>query len=222
MVKTSSERDQIIEKNLGLVHSCARRFIGRGVEYDDLVQAGCVGLIKAVDNFDESRGFLFSTYAVPVILGEIKRVFRDDGTVRVSRSLKERARKILSIKEQYSAEYGAEPTVSQISVMLGISPEETAQAINAALPVFSLTSADDDEKKSEFDIPSRSYECEISDKIALKQVMNKLDEKDRQLLEYRYFKSMNQTDTAKLLGMSQVQVSRREKALLLKLRRQLI
>ena len=222
MVKTSSERDQIIEKNLGLVHSCARRFIGRGVDYDDLFQAGCVGLIKAVDNFDEGRGFLFSTYAVPVILGEIKRIFRDEGTVRVSRSLKDRARKILSIKEQYSAEYGAEPTVSQISVMLGISPEETAQAINAALPVFSLTSADDDEKNSEFDIPSCSYECEISDKIALKQVMNKLDEKDRQLLEYRYFKSMNQTDTARLLGMSQVQVSRREKALLLKLRRQLI
>ncbi len=217
-----SERDVKIEKNLGLVYSCARKFIGRGVEYEDLVQAGCIGLIKAVDNFDESRGLMFSTYAVPVILGEIKRIFRDDGAIKISRTIKDRARKILSIKEEYSSKHGRDLTVSQLAEMLGISPEETAQAINAALPVFSLTNADSDEKNAEFDVPSQSYDNEISDKIALFQAMKTLDERDRLLLEYRYFRYLNQTQTAKLLGMTQVQVSRREKALLLKLRAQLV
>ena len=217
-----SERDVKIEKNLGLVHSCARKFIGRGIDYEDLVQAGCIGLIKAVDNFDESRGCLFSTYAVPVILGEIKRVFRDDGTLKVSRTIKERARKILNIKEEYSSKYGEDLTVGRIAAILGITPEETAQAINAAMPVFSLTDSANDEKNAEFDVPTQSYDKEISDKIALRQVMKKLDERDRLLLEYRYFRSMNQTQTAKLLGMTQVQVSRREKALLIKLRAQLV
>lgn len=216
-----SVRDIKIEENLGLVHSCARRFTGRGVDYEDLVQAGCVGLIKAVDNFDDERGFSFSTYAVPVILGEIKRIFRDDGTVKVSRLIKERGRKISYIKEEFSRAEGREPTISDISSILGISEEETAQAINASLPVFSLTPAEDGNSRGEFDVPTESYDAEIADKIALRQIMEQLEDRDKKLIEYRYFKGLNQTKTAELLNMNQVWVSRREKAILLIMKKKL-
>ena len=205
------DRDAIIQKNLGLVHACARRFIGRGVDYEDLVQAGCVGLIKAVDNFDESRGFSLSTYAVPVILGEIKRIFRDDGTVKISRIIKERSRKIAEFTQEYSRMNGKEPTISEIAQKLGISEEDAAQAINAAMPVYSLT---DDDSQKDYDVPVESYDTEISDKIALGQILTTLNDKDRQLIELRYFKGLTQAKTAAALGMTQVQVSRKEKALL--------
>lgn len=216
-----SVRDIKIEENLGLVHSCARRFTGRGVDYEDLVQAGCIGLIKAVDNFDNERGFSFSTYAVPVILGEIKRIFRDDGTVKVSRIIKDRGRKISYIKEEFSRINGHEPTVGDISSILGISEEETAQAINASLPVFSLTPAEDGDSRGEFDVPTESYDAEIADKIALRQIMEQLEDRDKKLIEYRYFKGLNQTKTAELLNMNQVWVSRREKAILLIMKKKL-
>lgn len=216
-----SVRDIKIEENLGLVHSCARRFMGRGVDYEDLVQAGCIGLIKAVDNFDDERGFSFSTYAVPVILGEIKRIFRDDGTVKVSRIIKDRGRKISYIKEEFSRINGHEPTVGDISSILGISEEETAQAINASLPVFSLTPAEDGDSRGEFDVPTESYDAEIADKIALRQIMEQLEDRDKKLIEYRYFKGLNQTKTAELLNMNQVWVSRREKAILLIMKKKL-
>lgn len=212
------KRDKMIEENLGLVHACARRFMGRGAEYDDLVQAGCVGLIKAVDNFDEDRGFSFSTYAVPVILGEIKRIFRDDGTVKISRIIKERGRKIAVFTENFSEKNGREPALSEISKELGISEEDVAQAINATLPVFSLT---DDDSQKDFDVPVESYDTEIADRIALKQTLHSLDEKDRQLIELRYFKGLTQAKTAEKLSMTQVQVSRKEKALLSKMRKSL-
>ena len=216
-----SVRDIKIEENLGLVHSCARRFTGRGVDYEDLVQAGCIGLIKAVDNFDDERGFSFSTYAVPVILGEIKRIFRDVGTVKVSRIIKDRGRKISYIKEEFSRINGHEPTVGDISSILGISEEETAQAINASLPVFSLTPAEDGDSRGEFDVPTESYDAEIADKIALRQIMEQLEDRDKKLIEYRYFKGLNQTKTAELLNMNQVWVSRREKAILLIMKKKL-
>ena len=216
-----SVRDIKIEENLGLVHSCARRFTGRGVDYEDLVQAGCIGLIKAVDNFDDERGFSFSTYAVPVILGEIKRIFRDDGTVKVSRIIKDRGRKISYIKEEFSRINGHEPTVGDISSILGISEEETAQAINASLPVFSLTPAENGDSRGEFDVPTESYDAEIADKIALRQIMEQLEDRDKKLIEYRYFKGLNQTKTAELLNMNQVWVSRREKAILLIMKKKL-
>lgn len=205
------DRDAVIQKNLGLVHACARRFIGRGVDYEDLVQAGCVGLIKAVDNFDESRGFSLSTYAVPVILGEIKRIFRDDGTVKISRIIKERSRKIAEFTQEYSRMNGKEPTISEIAQKLGISEEDAAQAINAAMPVYSLT---DDDSQKDYDVPVESYDTEISDKIALGQILKTLPDRDRQLIELRYFKGLTQAKTAAALGMTQVQVSRKEKALL--------
>lgn len=214
----TKKRDDIIEKNLGLVHACARRFTGRGVDYEDLIQAGCVGLIKAVDNFDESRGFSLSTYAVPVILGEIKRIFRDDGTVKISRIIKDRGRKIQSFTNDFSRQNGREPTVSEIASHLQISEEDAAQAINASMPVFSLT---DDDSQKDYDVPVQSYDNEISDKIALSQILDNLSEKDRTLIELRYFKNFTQTKTAERLSMTQVQVSRREKALLKELRKNL-
>lgn len=212
------ERNEIIQQNTGLVHSCVRRFTGRGVEYEDLVQAGCIGLIKAVDNFDESRGFSLSTYAVPVILGEIRRIFRDDGTVKISRIIKDRGRKIASFSQDFSRINGREPTVSEISENLDITEEDAAQAINASLPVFSLT---DDDSQKDYDVPIESYDNEISDKIAIKQVLNNLDNKDRLLIELRYFRGLTQAKTAEKLKLTQVQVSRKEKALLKELRKKL-
>ncbi len=218
MVKT--KREEKIENNIGLVYSIANRFAGKGVDYEDLVQIGCVGLIKAVDNFDESRGFSFSTYAVPLIIGEIRQFFRDDGTVKVSRSVKELGRKIAKLKEEFILDKGVEPTISEISEKIGISPEETARAINASMPIFSLT-INEDEQNSEYNVPVESYDRAVSDKIALLEVLNTLEENDRLLIKCRYFDELNQTKTAEIIGITQVQVSRREKKLLTLLRSKL-
>ena len=218
MVK--NQREEKIASNLGHVYSVANRFAGKGVDFEDLVQIGCVGLIKAVDNFDESRGFSFSTYAVPVIIGEIRQFFRDDGTVKVSRTVKELGRIIAKLKEEFILDKGIEPTISEISEKIGISPEETARAINASMPVYSLT-VNEDEQNSEYNVPVESYDRAVSDKIALLEVISSLDENDRLLIKCRYFDELNQTKTAEIIGTTQVQVSRREKKLLTLLRSKL-
>ena len=214
MIESRAEK---IENNIGLVHNVAHKFLGRGIDYDDLFQIGCLGLIKAVDNYDETRGFAFSTYAVPMIIGEIRQYFRDTGTMKISRTLKEQGRMILSLREEFFSEYGKEPTITQIAQKLGISPEDTARAINASLPVYSLTVSEEDDK-SEFSVPVESYDKDISDKIALMQVIDTLGDDDRLLIKCRFFNEMNQTKTAEIIGISQVQVSRREKKLLAFLR----
>lgn len=219
MVEEKSDRDALIENNLGLVHACANRFRGRGVEYDDLFQAGCVGIIKAADNFDPSRGFTFSTYAVPVILGEIKRIFRDSGSVKVGRALKERSRAAMKRREEISLTLGREPTVAELAQGLGIETAEAAMLINASMPVISLTVGEDNGEQ--LDIPVQSPEDEISDLLALRQAVGSLDERDRKMIELRYYDGMTQSATAAALGMTQVQVSRREKAVLLILRKKL-
>lgn len=216
-----SAREEKVENNLGLVYSIAKKFSDKGVDYEDLVQIGCIGLIKAVDNFDESRGFSFSTYAVPVIIGEIRQFFRDDGSVKVSRSIKELGRKISIIRDTFILKNGTEPSISEISAEIGIPCEEVARAINASMPVFSLTINEDD-SESEFSIPTESYDKDISDKIALIQAMDSLDDSDRMLIKCRYFDELNQTKTAEIIGTTQVQVSRREKKLLLMLRNKLL
>jgi len=222
MIMTEKEsRDQFILQNLGLVHSLAHRLKGRGIEYEELYATGCVGLIKAVEGFDASRGLKFSTYAVPVILGEMKRLFRDGGTVKVSRSLKELSMKAMRERERLSVLLGREPTVGELSETLGIDPAQTVEALGASLPPLSLT-ADDDEGGGQIDLPVESPEDLLSDKLALRELMSALPEKDRRLLFLRYFKGKTQTETAKLLDMTQVQVSRREKKLLLALREQLL
>ncbi len=213
MPKTKPSRSEIIEENIGLVHACANRFRGRGIEYDDLFQAGCIGLIKATDGFDESRGVRFSTYAVPVILGEIKRLFRDGGSVKISRSLKELALKAARASEQIIKTDGAEPTVSKIAAILGVDEETAALAINAMQPTISLTEASED-GGGQIDIAVQSHEEEIAQTLSIREVVAKLDERDRKLILMRYWGNKTQSVVAEKLGMTQVQVSRREKKLL--------
>ena len=212
-------RNKMVENNLGLVHACAKRFKGRGVEYDDLYQAGCVGLIKAADNFDESRGFSFSTYAVPVILGEIKRIFRDGGSVKIGRAIKEKSRNALKKKEEIAVTLGREPTVGELANVLGTDIEETAMLLNASMPAISLTAGENGEER--IDIPTSSPEDMISDFLALRQVLSSLEERDKKMIELRYYKGFTQQKTADSLGMTQVQVSRREKTVLALIRKKL-
>ena len=218
-MKTKNEdRSELINSNFGLVHSCANKFRGRGVEYDDLFQAGCVGLVKAADNFDSSRGFAFSTYAVPVILGEIRRIFRDGGTVKIGRALKEKSRNAVRIREQMALESGRDVTITELAEKLQVSVSEAAELITVSMPAISLT-VDDENGRAELDIPTDSPEEEISEKLTLEAVISSLEEKERRLIELRYFKGLTQVKAAKELGMSQVQVSRKEKAILLKMRK---
>lgn len=222
MIFEKTKRDKKIQENLGLVHSCAHKLTGRGVDYDDLFQAGCVGLIKAVDGFDETRGFSFSTYAVPVILGEMKRIFRDDGTVSVSRSLKEKGRKINFEREAFVKKFDREPTVSELAQRLGFDEYETVQAITASMPVISLTAQDNNDSDTQLDIPIESPEESVSTSIALEQVMNDLEDRDKDIIRLRYYSGLTQTVIAERLGMTQVQVSRREKAILKQMRSKLL
>lgn len=209
----------MIVGNIGLVHSVANRFRGRGAEYDDLYQAGCVGLIKAVDNFDESRGFLFSTYAVPVIMGEIKRLFRDGGAIKVSRSLKEKAIKIQSIREKFINYELREPTISELCELSGYDEEEMSEILNVLTPVASLSVSNDDGENI-LDIPFDESES-VFDRISVHQALKDLSNTELLIVKYRYFEGKTQCETASLLGISQVQVSRREKQILLKLRKKL-
>lgn len=213
-------RDELILNNLGLAGSCASRFLGKGVDYEDLYSAGCVGLIKAADGFDESLGFAFSTYAVPSILGEIRRIFRDGGAVKISRSLKEKARILIAVKEKLEKENGVEPTVSELADKMGISIEETAQLLCVSQPVVSLTAEDDDEKQ--IDIPCDDEYTPIVDRLSVQQILTTLDERDRRLIELRFFEGLTQSKTANILGISQVQVSRKEKTILNDMRKKLI
>lgn len=208
-------RGGFVERNVGLVRSLVPRFLGRGIEYDDLFQAGCVGLMKAAEHFDPDRGFKFSTYAVPVILGEMRRLFRDGGAVKVSRSLKELSMKAVRLSEKIEMETGEAPSISELAAQLGVTPERCAEALNAAVQPLSLTN---DEDSGETDVPVDSPEEKIADRLALQQVIKTLPDADQRLLEYRYFGNQTQMETAKRLGISQVQVSRREKKLLLYLR----
>lgn len=204
-----------MEENLGLCHLCARRFMGRGVEYDDLFQAGCVGLIKAAENFDGARGVKFSTYAVPVILGEIRRLFRDGGAVRISRGMRELSKQAREAEEELRQENGAAPSVTDIAERLGVSVEKAALALGASRTPLSLTGEEDGEQ---LEIPVEAPEEKMTERMTLYQVLQSLEERDKKLIEYRYFQSKTQQETADLLGMTQVQVSRREKKLLLYMR----
>jgi len=213
-------RENLIQGNIGLVHSCAGKLKGRGMEYDDLFQAGCMGLVKAADAFDSERGVRFSTYAVPVILGEMRRLFRDGGTIKVSRTLKELSLKINRLRERFSLEHGREPHISELAAALEVSQQQIVEAISAAAPPLSLT-AGDDEGGGQLDLPTDSPEDMLSDILSLKQVLGQLEPNDRKLVFLRYFKGQTQVETARQLDMTQVQVSRREKKILQNMRAQL-
>lgn len=214
-------RSEFIQRNLGLARTCAGRFTGRGIEYEDLYAAGCLGLVKACDGFDPDRGVCFSTYAVPVILGEIKKLFRDGGTVKVSRSIKELGLKINVERERCLKQNGTEPSVTQLAEALGATPEQVAMAIRASMPVVSLTPAENEDGSREWDIPVESPEEKLSEHIGLREVMDKLPPQDKALIRLRFFGGRTQSETAKVLHTTQVQISRRERKILKWMRQEL-
>ena len=209
-----SDKDKLAQRHLGLVHACCKRFSGKGIEYEELYAAGCLGLTKAINNFDDSRGLQFSTYAFPVIMGEIKRLFRDGGSVRVSRSLRELSLKINRLNNENELKNGTEMTVSQLSKILNVSPEEVAEAMNSARPALSLTADYDEDGNPQTDVPTPDIQDEISERLSLEAAINALPQNDREIIRLRYYQCKTQVQTAKTLNMTQVQVSRREKKIL--------
>lgn len=210
------DRNTLIEDNVRLVHSCCKRFVGRGIEYEDIFQVGCIGLVKAADGFDETRGLCFSTYAVPNIIGEIKRLFRDTGAVKVSRSIKELSLKVQREKE-IAEKRGEEPTVVTLADRLNVTPEEVVEALDASRQVISLT-YENEEGTCELELPTDSCEDEICSRLLINEAVSRLDSQEQEIIKLRYFLEKTQTQTAYQLGISQVQVSRKEKKALERLR----
>ena len=212
-------RDILIEENMGLIHHVVKRFLGRGVEAEDLFQIGAVGLVKAVDRFDLSFGVRFSTYAVPMIAGEIKRFLRDDSMIKVSRSLKELAVKAVRLREQLLMERGEEPGVDELAERLRVEPEELVQAMDSCTEVESLQkviSQGDSEGVSLMERVEQGKDEQeaLLRRILLEELLSSLDPKERRLIVLRFFHDRTQTQVASELGMSQVQVSRLEKKIL--------
>lgn len=211
------KRESFISENLRLVNHLCKRFSGRGIEYDDLYGAGCVGLVKAVDAFDETLGYQFSTYAVPVILGEIRRLFRDGGSVKVSRSVKELALKVAKEKARLEHKLCREPKISEIAEALGVSAEDIVEAQNAVQPTVSLTIEDND-TSVQADIPVVSQDLFVENRLLIDNAVSKLTDNEQAIIRLRYFDQLTQSETAQRLSMTQVGVSRAEKKILLKLR----
>ncbi len=215
------EDEDFIQNNLGLVHLCANKFRNKGIEYEEMFSAGCIGLVKAMKAFDPSRNVKFSTYAVPVILGEIKCLFRDGGSIKVSRKIKSLSIHISRERDRFSKNYGREPTISELSEILNVSESEIAEAVSAGLPTVSLTCEDDD-GCSQLDIPVEAPDIKITDRVSLHQIISTLEPDDRQLIFLRYYRNLTQVQTAKLLGITQVKVSRREKKILSVIREKML
>ena len=213
-------RDEMIGANLGLVHACAGRFTGRGIEYDDLYSAGCVGLIKAADRFDPARGWQFSTYAVPVILGEIRLLFRAGGSVKLSRSLHELSIRAKRTADEYRAETGEDIRIGELAERLETDVYHAQEALDASRAVISLSSGYDGEVS--VDVPVPSSEEELTERLSLLQVMEALSMDERELIRLRYFKHLTQAKTAEVLSTTQVQISRKEKRILTKMRMMLL
>ena len=215
--RTASE--QLITENSGLIWSVARRFIGRGAETDDLYQLGCLGFLKAIEGFDPEFGTQFSTYAVPKISGEIRRFLRDDGTLKVSRSLKEQSASIKSARSKLTVLLGREPTIQELSRQTGFSPEEIAIAETATAATESIQQeAGEDGFCLENVLTDTESEEKMVEKIALRQAVEKLPERERLVIQLRYYHSLTQQRVAKVMDVSQVQVSRIEKKALEKIR----
>lgn len=211
--------DALIRENSGLIWSVAKRFTGRGIETDDLYQLGCLGFVKAVQGFDPSFGTQFSTYAVPKISGEIRRFLRDDGTVKVSRTIKEQAVQIKTMRNQLTSALGREPTLQEISRQTGFTPEEIALAENATASVESIHRELGEEGFSLENILSDSQSEErLMERISLQQAIGQLSEREALVIKLRYFHCLTQDRVAKVLSVSQVQVSRIEKKALSNLR----
>ncbi len=215
----STATEELVNENSGLIWSVARRFLGRGAEADDLYQLGCLGFLKAVEGFDLAYGTQFSTYAVPKIAGEIRRFLRDDGAVKVSRSLKEQSATIKAARHRLTGALGREPTIQEISDQIGLSPEEIALAETATAATESIQRETGSEGFSLEDIlTDTESEERMVEKIALRQAIDHLPEREGMVIRLRYFHALTQDRVSKVLQVSQVQVSRIEKKALAMLR----
>ena len=231
LIRRSQEGDKeareiLIEENTNTIHHVVKRFLGRGVEAEDLFQIGAIGLVKAVDRFDLSFGVRFSTYAVPMIAGEIKRFLRDDSMIKISRSLKELAIRAAKLREQLLMERGEEPGVEELSELLGVEPEELVQAMDGSAEVESLQKIvyqGDGEGLSLMDKVEQGKDEEetLLRQLLLEQLLRSLEPKERRLIMLRFFHDRTQTQVAEELGMSQVQVSRLEKKILTALKKRI-
>ncbi|KAJ53653.1 RNA polymerase sporulation-specific sigma factor [Clostridium tetanomorphum] len=211
--------NKVVEINLPLVSAISKKFLNRGYEYEDIYQIGCMGLVKAINNFNSDYEVKFSTYAVPMIMGEIKRFIRDDGIIKVSRSIKNTARKLHYDKEALAKQLNREPTIDELATYSGMDREEIIFATESASSMqylYDTIHQDDGAPIMLIDKISDNYEedNEVVNKIALKEALGKLDVKSRQIIMLRYFKDKTQVEVAKMLGISQVQVSRIEKRVL--------
>ena len=217
----ASALDELISSNMGLVKNIARRFIGRGTDYEDIVQIGSIGMIKAAKSFDESYGTAFSTYAVPLIIGEIRRFLRDDGMIKVSRDIKRRAISVLRAKEEFVKRNSREPKMSELCALCGLSADEIVECLDATSPVCSLQDQiGDDGMTVEMVTPSPENEIDKStDFIALGEAVKTLDEQSQKIIALRFYRELSQQQTAKILGITQVKVSREEKKIFEKLKK---
>lgn len=215
------EMAKLVENNVGLIWSIVKRFSGRGYDAEDLYQIGCIGFIKAIRRFDTSFEVRLSTYAVPYILGEIKRHIRDDGPIKISRSIKELNIKIIELQKEYANKYGRDITLEEISKELKISKEEITMALDSAKPVDSFESASYRDNKTDKTInilerlsTGKDEQTEIANRLTIKNLINELEEKEKEIIMLRYYKQKTQTQVSKILGMTQVQVSRIERKIL--------
>lgn len=219
------ERDALVTANVGLIYMVLKRFSGRGYEQEDLFQIGAIGLMKAIDKFDVSRDLSFSTYAVPMIIGEIRRFLRDDGMIHVSRQIKDNARKIASAKEELIKKNNTDPTIEELAEATGLAPDEILMAIEASTEVESIFqpigNGNEGSQMTLADqlVDAKKNEQELINRITVMQILEGLEEKDRRLIELRFWEGKTQSESAKLLGMNQVAVSRLEKRILLSLRK---
>ena len=225
---SKDDMTKLVEANNGLIWSIVRRFSGRGFEIDDLYQIGCIGFIKSIQRFDTSFEVRLSTYAVPYILGEIKRYIRDDGPIKVSRSIKELNVKIIELQKEYYNKYGKEITLEEISKELRISKEEITMALDSTRPVDSIEEAQYRDNKTDKTVSileqlstGKDEQTEITNKIAIKNLISELGEKEKEIIMLRYYKQKTQMQVSKILGITQVQVSRIERKILDDMKRKL-
>ncbi len=221
--KSGSEgaKEELIRNNTPLVKHIATRFSDRGIEFEDLIQIGTIGLIKALDGFDESLGYSFSTYAFPMICGEIKKALRDDGIIKVSRKVKKNARDISAAREKYIREYKKEPSIEQLAYTCNLKTEDIIDAIEASSPVISLEEKIYSDETDLSFMDTLTYDDgtnDITDKLTLYGEISNLPSFEKRLINLRYFKNMTQTQTAKVLGVSQVKISRTEAKIINKFR----
>lgn len=210
----NAAKETLLEHNTSLLKSILKRYLNKGVEYDDLFQLSCMGFLKAIAGFDESFGVRFSTYAVPMIAGEIKRFLRDDGSVKVSRAMKKTAREMNRYIEEYSAEHGTQPSVKEIAAAFSVDEGEVVFTLGSArMPVSIYEQGDYKDEKSVTladKLPSKDNQDDMIERMVLKAAIEKLPVRDRKIVFLRYFRDMTQSEVAKAIGVSQVQISRIE------------